>query len=447
MVIGLDGADPFLVFDRLADSLPCLSRLAAAGSCGPLASTVPPMTMPAWVSMFTGRDPGELGIYGFRIRADRSYGNMRLASARPVDAPRVWDRLSEAGFTSYLLGVPGTWPPWPIRGRMVSGILAPGPEAEYVWPREYKRKLELLAGGYVLDVTDFRTEDKTRLLGNIEKMTRKRFRVARAWAAEPDWDLFVMVEMGPDRMHHGFWRFFDPAHRLYRPGHELSSAIPDYYALLDSEIDSLLEAAGPDTSVLIVSDHGTRAMQGGFRINEWLIQQGDLVLKYEPAGPCPLQPDMVDWPRTRAWGEGGYYGRVTVNLKEREPAGAVSHGELDEYRKDLAQRFEATVDEHGRPLGTRVLWPEQEYRQVRGIAPDLMVYFGDLAWRSIGQVGFGAVHSRTNDTGPDDANHAHEGIVIFFDPRRPKGNHPRVRSILEIAPLVLTHFGQGEGAK
>jgi len=114
--------------------------------------------------------------------------------------------------------------------------------------------------------------------------------------------------------------------------------------------------------------------------------------------------EMVDWEVTRAWGEGGYYARVFLNIEGREPVGAIPMDRAAEFRADLAGRLEQTADEHGRLLGTKVLFPEQTYKELNGIPPDLIAYFGDLRWRSIGEVGTGAIHTRGNDTGPDDAS-------------------------------------------
>ena len=80
LVLGLDCAPPSLVFERFAEVMPCLSRLRREGLYGPLRSTEPPITMPAWASMATGRDPGELGIYGFRNRDEA----MRSVCSTPV---------------------------------------------------------------------------------------------------------------------------------------------------------------------------------------------------------------------------------------------------------------------------------------------------------------------------------------------------------------------------
>ena len=70
MVIGLDCAAPSLVFDRWRDQLPNLKKLMKNGVYGELTSTIPPITVPAWSSMMSSKDPGQLGIYGFRNRKD-----------------------------------------------------------------------------------------------------------------------------------------------------------------------------------------------------------------------------------------------------------------------------------------------------------------------------------------------------------------------------------------
>jgi predicted AlkP superfamily phosphohydrolase/phosphomutase len=87
--------------------------------------------------------------------------------------------------------------------------------------------------------------------------------------------------------------------------------------------------------------------------------------------------------------------------------------------------------------------PEDVYREVNNVPPDLIVYFGDLDWRSVGSVGLRTVWTFENDTGPDDANHAQQGIFILHDPLAPAGGHelPTV-SIYDVAPTLLQLLGQ-----
>ena len=121
-VIGLDCGEPTLVFDRWHQDLPNLSRLMAGGTYGELTSTIPAITVPAWASMLSSKDPGQLGVYGFRNRADRSYENMTIATARSISAPRVWNILSEADRQVAVVGVPQTYPVKAVNGWLISSF-------------------------------------------------------------------------------------------------------------------------------------------------------------------------------------------------------------------------------------------------------------------------------------------------------------------------------------
>src|SRR5690348_895324 len=132
---------------------------------------------------------------------------------------------------------------------MVSCFLLPDTRtSRYTYPPELKDEIEQLVGHYMVDVENFRSEEKDRLLDQIEEMTEKRFRLAEHLLETRLWDLFFMVEMGTDRIHHGFWRFTDPEHRLYEAGNPYEHAMLDYYRRLDSKIASLLRFADEDTA-------------------------------------------------------------------------------------------------------------------------------------------------------------------------------------------------------
>ncbi len=443
-VIGLDCAAPELVFELWADLLPNLRKIRERGIWGPLTSTIPPITVPAWMCMMTGKDPGTLGIYGFRNRRDHSYDGLQFASSRLVHEPTLWDMLGEHGKQSIVLGVPLTYPPKPLNGLLIGDFLAPDTRSEYTYPPELKVEIQEVVGDYLFDTRDFRTEDKERLLSEIYQMTRQRFALARHLATTKPWDLFLMVEMGPDRIHHAFWKYFDPKHPKYVAGNPLEHAIRDYYVALDAEIGAFVSVLDPDTRLLIVSDHGAKRMDGGICFNQWLIQEGYLVLKEPVHAVTKFSPALVDWSRTRAWGDGGYYGRLFLNIQGREPNGIVAPADVEHLRAELTTRLEALGDESGVPIGTRVFRPELTYAAMRNVAPDLIVYFGDLHWRSVGSIGHPSIWTHDNDTGPDDANHAQEGIFLMATAGdRPFGaGLPRSGlSIYDVAPTVLAAFG------
>ena len=442
LVIGLDCAAPQFVFDRWLPELPTIRSLTERGSFGVLRSCDPPITVPAWSVMTSSRSPGSLGFYGFRNRKDHSYDQLEFADSRAVRVPRVWDILSAKERDVIVLGVPQTYPPSRVKGEMVSCFLTPDTRtSRYTYPPELKDEIEQLVGHYMVDVENFRSEEKDRLLDQIEEMTEKRFRLAEHLLETRPWDLFFMVEMGTDRIHHGFWRFTDSGHRLFEPGNPYEHAMLDYYKRLDSKIASLLRFADDETAVLVVSDHGAKRMDGGICVNEWLRREGYLVLREEPTEPTRLTPDLIDWSRTVAWGEGGYYCRLFLNVEGREPDGVVSPDDYESVRNELKEKLEALGDDQGRPIGTVAHRPEDLYAEARGIAPDLLVYFGDLYWRSVGQVGTGTVHVFENDTGPDDANHAHEGLYVLVADGVPAGAGPQ-RALHDVAPTLLELLGE-----
>lgn len=441
LVIGLDCAAPELVFDRWAPLLPNIRRLMGAGLYGELESTIPPITIPAWMSMMTSKDPGQLGLYGFRNRKDYSYDGMTLATSLAVKEETVWDILSRAGKTVTLIGVPPSYPPKRVNGHLISCFMTPDARSEYTYPASLKTEVEGLVGEYLFDVEGFRSDDKERILSQIYLMTEKRFKVARHLMQHKSWDFFMLVEIGVDRIHHGFWKDFDERHRKHQPGSKFAHAIRDYYVYLDGLIGDLLALTDDQTAVLIVSDHGAKRLEGGICINEWLMAEGYLTLKEKPAAITPFGKAAVEWGQTRAWGEGGYYGRLFLNVKGREPNGTVDPSQVETVRDELIDRLQRITDENGRPLGVKVFKPEQIYAECRGIPPDLIVYFGNLLWRSVGSVGYPSMWTFENDTGPDDANHAQHGIVIVHHPQATRGKRVEGVRIMDIAPTILTLFG------
>jgi predicted AlkP superfamily phosphohydrolase/phosphomutase len=438
MIIGLDCAEPSLVFERWRGTLPTLDGLIDAGAWGPLTSVIPPITVPAWSCMMSSRTPGDLGVYGFRNRSDHSYDGLYIADGSVIKEPRLWDYATRQGKSSIVLSVPGTYPPRPLNGIMVTCFLTPSLEQQHTYPPPLRREIERVVGEYLFDCTNFRTDDKANLLEQIYTMTDRRFKLADHFLRTKPWDLFAMVEIGVDRIHHAFWKDLDPQHRRYDPNGPYADAIRQYYVHVDKLIAQLLEHADDDTVVFVVSDHGAKRMDGGIRVNEWLRTEGLLTTKAEPNGICKLSDVGVDWSGTVAWGEGGYYSRIFMNVRGREPEGIVDPADYERVRDDLARRLEAIPDENGNPIGTKVFKPEETYPEVNGVAPDLIVHFGDLLWRSIGTIGGdGGIHTFENDTGPDDANHAQQGLLIMAGPGIEAGEREGMH-LLDVAPTVLS---------
>jgi len=444
-IIGLDCGVPQLLFEDLAAEVPNLQKLFLNGMHGDLASITPPITVPAWACAMTGKTPGQLGIYGFRNRKDTSYDGLSVATSLSVKEPAVWDKLGEQGLRSLLIGVPpGFPPPKEFPGWRVACFLTPPSAEHFAFPHELETEIADELGGpgeYIFDIPDFRRQGADHVMEMIFKMTERRFQVARRLVRTKPWDFFMMVEMGLDRLHHCFWQYYDPRHPLYVPGNKYETAFHEYYRFLDREVGSLLDVMPADVVTIAMSDHGARPMMGGLCFNDWLMNEGYLVMKEPITQVTPIAEAPIDWSRTTAWGDGGYYGRLFLNIKGREPGGILEPAEYENVRNEMIAKLEALPGPDGRPMGTKVHKPQDVYTEVRGVAPDLIVYFGDLDWRSVGAVGNPSLYTSENDTGTDGANHDRTAFFSMMNlPGQPMGKVEGM-NLVDVGPSVLSLYG------
>lgn len=412
VVLGLDGLMPELLFEQLREELPHLGRLIEAGAWGRLESVTPPVTVPAWAAAMTGCDPGELGIYGFSRRVPGAYA-VELVDSTDVRRETIWERAARAGRPVIVVGVPPSYPPRRVGGCLVGCCLTPDTRRQYTYPAALADEIAAVVGDYRVDVAGFRSRPKEEVRRELLATTRQRFALFRHLLRTRDWGLAVLVDMGPDRVHHAFLRHHDPRHPRHDPASPYREVVRQQYRALDEEVGALVAELPADTAVLVLSDHGARPLQGGVCLNEWLLRHGYLALKDGVGAGTPFTPEAVDWPRTRAWALGGYTGRVHLNLRGREPLGAVAAGDAAALLAELAAGLAALPGPDGAPLPGRVLRPANLYAACVGLPPDLLVEFGDLDYRALGVLGTGRLHLEGNDAGPDDANHDRQGAFVL----------------------------------
>src|SRR5947208_16313643 len=90
-VLGLDCAAPEILLK--SNDLPNIRGLMQRGAWGRLESVIPPITVPAWMCLSTSQDPGSLGVYGFRNRANQTYGGLAITAPTPIQPPAIRDDL------------------------------------------------------------------------------------------------------------------------------------------------------------------------------------------------------------------------------------------------------------------------------------------------------------------------------------------------------------------
>jgi len=436
VIIGLDCATPRTFFQDFKDDCPNIKKLMDSGVYGKLRSCDPPITIPAWMVMSTGKKAGTLGLYGFRHRKENLYDDFWIASSYNIKEPTVCDIIGDKGLKSCVLGLPPTYPVQKINGCLVSGFITPDSTTEFTYPAELKEEIIDKVGDYIFDV-NFRVNKKEDLIKEIYAMTEIHFKTVKFLMQNKDWDYFKFVIIGLDRFHHAFWKYYDKGHQKYKPNNKFEGEMRKYYSYLDKKVGEILDLLDNDTVVMIVSDHGAKAMKGLICIN--MVLEELVVLKFnkKPKPRTRIRDADIDWNNTYAWGWGGYYARIFLNLEGREPNGIIKKADYEKIRDKIVNMLKKIKDVNGNPMNTKVYKPEELYEIIRGDAPDLMVYFDDLNWRSAGTVGYDSIYLDENDTGPDDAVHDWYGVYIIYDPKKKIGKDLGVKSILDIAPTSL----------
>ncbi|HLK10091.1 MAG TPA: alkaline phosphatase family protein [Candidatus Binatia bacterium] len=492
LVIGLDGATLDLVEPwAAAGVLPHLGALMARGAWARLRSTLPAATFPAWTSLVTGVNPGRHGVLDFTERVPGTY-RLRLVNRTHRRVPALWNHLDAAGRRTAVLTVPGTYPPEPIDGVMVSGWdspLATGIDGSFVHPRGFYAEIRRLIGR--LPFADFQ-EVATgagwhgRALASLLDGVKRRTALAAALLRRERWDALMVVFGESDTVAHHFWRFHDPRSPRHEPGRH-ADAVRRVYVACDAAVGALVAAAPADAVVAVVSDHGSGgagdrvvhlnrrladagllAFRPGARPGMLGLVRGAALRAVPPRAQGALvrrvpglagriegrhRYGAVDWRRTVAFSdELDYHPSVWINLRGREPEGTVAPAAYAAARERAAAVLASWRDEQGRAVVSRVWRREDVYHGACvGRAPDLLLELAE-------QDGYRPSCLPSGGPGPAlrrllpaergagkgagmDGSHRREGLIVLAGPGvRAAGELPAAE-ITDVLPTLLALAG------
>lgn len=499
MVLGLDGGTWALLRGLAGDgTMPNLASFLERGCSADLITQVPPVTATAWSSFVTGLNPGKHGVYEFLLRKKELVGEARSThnpfGEVPVnsdlrDGMPIWDLAGEAGLKSVVKGVPITYPPSRIDGLMLSGFLTPFGKRDFTQPPELLEEVEARFGPYKLYHRQvYSRRGVADVLDELDDVLDFDIKVTRYLMERIDWSLFISHFWGTDRASHELWHLLDESH----PRHDREEArkygprLKAFYSALDRGLGRIVEdAAG--ANVVIMSDHGFGPIHTFLSFNMWLVDQGLLNLKrgamtfmkraayrlgftptllyrlsmalglakYRLSGGFHSRQKMqmlihrfflsladVDWRATRAYSRGNY-GQIYVNLKGREPWGAVEPGaEYETVRRDIRDRLlEVTDPRTGEKVFDRVYFREELYDgPYVDEAPDVIFVPRDMSYKALGTLDFTSNNFMDPVYG-NSGDHRMNGIFLGLGPGFAAGSQVDPLSILDIAPTVLYLLG------
>jgi len=299
LLIGWDAAD-WKVASPLLDQglMPTLDDFINHGVMGNLATLRPILSPMLWNSIGTGKRPDKHGILGF-MEPDPQTGGVRPTTSTSRKVKAIWNILTQRGYKTHVVGWFAGHPAEPINGISVSDLFpyAVGP-LDKEWPlppgavhpesmRETFARLRM----HPAEVTEAAIlpwipraaeidQEKDKRLHSFAKILSENCSIhnAATWILQnQDWDFLAVYYNGIDHFCHGFMHFHPPRMEgIPEDKFEIyKDVVNGAYRFHDMMLETLLQLAGPETTVLIVSDHGFHS--------DHLRPRG---IPAEPAGPA-----------------------------------------------------------------------------------------------------------------------------------------------------------------
>jgi predicted AlkP superfamily phosphohydrolase/phosphomutase len=482
LIIGMDGATFDLIRPWAAQGkLPHLQRLMQEGTWAPLESTIPPMTSPAWPSFATGKFPSQHGVFDF---VSVKQGRFNIVNATDVDAAPLWDLLSAQGKRVGVINVPVTYPPHPVNGFLITGLLSPT-NGEVTYPGDLLDGYSELKPAYrVMPSIQYKPGNEREFLKDLEALIETRTAYAVRLMQDHPWDFMMVHILATDLVQHALWRHMDAEHPRHEPGNPYQDAIQQIYQKADAALGALLEQVDDETNVIVMSDHGFGPLHGVVNLNVLLWQAGLLRFKHTPLaqlraftfrlGLTPttayrwlarlglqnvvakvskstrnavfdkfLSFNDVDWERTTAYSL-GHIGQIYVNGRAKHPGKATGAPQDDAHDEDKEEAINRVIDAlstlttpDGRPMLDLVIrqsaLPPGAHRDE---GPDLHITLDGYRFISCPLFATdGNVISR--QIRGDSGSHRLHGILIACGPQIQQGSLLDQPRIVDLAPTVL----------
>lgn len=462
LLIGLDGAT-FTVLDDLTAGgspvMPFLAQLLASGARCTLRSTPNPLTPPAWVSLMTGRSPGQHGIFDF-IHAEERGDDVffTLYDARDCRVETIWSIAGRQNRRVAALNFPFTAPP----PKELNGLLVPG----FVPWRHLRRncapanlydRLKAIEGVDPKELAwDF--EQEKRALDDLSAEDREQwvryhlpreqqwFRIAHHLLREEAPDLMAIMFDGVDKLQHQAWLYLDPDCQQGEMSEyhlRMRALCLEYFRQLDGYIEQLVSSAGPQAQVFLASDHGFTATREVVRINAYLHQKGYLKWREVPPTAAGRRREdsnfaFLDWEHTFAYcrtpSSNGIHIRVAT---ERGQTGIKPH-EYEAFRARLIRDLGELEDP---ATGERIIAEVHKREDVFAgaameEAPDLLLVLRDSGFVSIRNK-LPVVEPRPDVAG----THHPDGVLIARGPGIAGGTRCERHQITDVGATLLYSLG------
>ena len=413
LFIGMDGAT-FTVLDHLVNSqdgkdpvMPFLAEIYKNGSRAELESTPNPLTPPAWVSMMTGRTPGEHGVFDF-IRAEEAGDDVffTLYDSRDCLVETIWSMASRQGKRVAALNFPFTAPPpKDLNGFMIPGFIPWRHLRRNTAPKDFYDRLKSdmpdfspkeLAWDFEQEkqsVEELSDDDRESWVRYHLPREKQWFNIAEYLLVNEDIDLMAVMFDGVDKLQHQAWLFLSPELQkgeLSEYHLRMRDLCLDYFRQLDSFLERLIKAAGPDAQVFMCSDHGFTTTDEVIRINTYLGEKGYLAWKPMPdTEEAKRREDSMfanlDWDKTTAYCRTPSSNGINIRVATEDGGSGIQPENYEQFRQQLIKDLEQLKDpDTGERIITGIHTREEVFSgPAMKDAPDILLVLRDHGFVSI----------------------------------------------------------------
>lgn len=443
LIFGIDGGDPRIIKFGIDQGIfPNMASIAKDGFCNTLRCTWPPHTSTGWPSLFSGKLPGEHGIFQFWDCQDVNY-SLKATLSTDIQVPMIWDRFQQSGWKMGLVNIPMSYPPNEWSGFQFTWPLVK--TLRYCRPPQLIRQLQKAGGLHLPDIAYMYNgeEDYPRkALGLIQKRTKGIQMLLEKYPV----DVLAVVYPETDRISHHYWHGLDPSHSK----HSLSSAferksIIQVYKEMDNALGILLKNVSDNAVVMVVSDHGFGPGENGFRLHQELRRAG--FCDFECDNPVGQNSDHLEelsgkinvlerfnWDKTKAYiPTPGSFG-VNLNMKGRQAAGIIDPSDAPQVEKELIHFLQGLRNPvNGSKVFRRVL-PSRSFSAPRfaNKAPDLLLVPEDPSLMILS-----GIDGATWVDSPQVGLHRMEGFCMMKGPNISAIESPTVMAIEDVAGQLL----------
>ena len=322
IILGLDGV-PYRLIENFSNNgiMPETKRIIEKGVFKQIESSIPEISSVAWSSIITGKNPGEHGIFGY---TDIPIGTYRLSfpNFNNLKKAPFWQKDTKE--KSIILNVPSTFPVKPLNGIHISGFVSLDLERS-VYPKSLIPKLTKF--GYQIDVDSSKAHKSIDLfLKDLDKTLKARIVTYRYLWKKEDWDTFMLVFTGTDRLSHFLWDAYEDENHKYH------AAFLEHFRQIDEVIGEIANEISDDGILLILSDHGFELLEKEVNINFILRKNGFLKLK----------PDSKRNYADIDFGTKAFAlepARIYINLEGKFPRGSIKQDEYDSLIEEIISIF------------------------------------------------------------------------------------------------------------